>query len=202
MLNFELVGLVFVILYAVNLLIRYRKKDVPIDQLVIHSFFFIYILGVLRVTLFPIPIDSRLIQETANSGIRSLHFNNNLIPFKTVYEVVISSLQLNYYQLAIRNIGGNLLLLAPLGIFVPIIWPSISGIRRLLLIGFISSLAIELAQFGISFILGFSYRSFDVDDLLLNTFGVIIGYKLYHFIVKRFPTQVRTALGYHHSTDY
>lgn len=38
------------------------------------------------------------------------------------------------------------------------------------------SAAIELGQLAISMWLGYAYRSTDVDDIILNTLGAVVGY--------------------------
>lgn len=45
------------------------------------------------------------------------------------------------------------------------------------------SLSIESAQLFISLILRYNFRSFSVDDLILNTFGGILGYVAYKIFV-------------------
>ena len=65
---------------------------------------------------------------------------------------------------------GNILLFVPMGVFLPIIWKTIT-FKRIIGIGFLISIILEIIQP----VLG---RSFDVDDLIMNTLGTIIGYLL------------------------
>jgi glycopeptide antibiotics resistance protein len=51
--------------------------------------------------------------------------------------------------------------------------------KKALLIGIILSFCIELSQYIINLLLGVSYKVTDVDDILLNTLGFIVGYILY-----------------------
>lgn len=67
------------------------------------------------------------------------------------------------------NIGGNILLFSPLGFLVPIIVPKIRGARQTATIAFGVSLSLELIQ------LLTGLGGFDVDDLLLNVLGGMIG---------------------------
>ncbi|WP_232460780.1 VanZ family protein [Bacillus halotolerans] len=53
----------------------------------------------------------------------------------------------------------------------------------MLLTGCFISLFIELTQLSISMYVRNSYRSFDVDDLILNTSGAAIGYLLFCILV-------------------
>lgn len=65
------------------------------------------------------------------------------------------------------QIAGNLLLLAPLGVLVPLRVPGLRSIRRIALAAFIVSVALELAQHALH--VG---RVTSTDDVLLNTLGV------------------------------
>jgi glycopeptide antibiotics resistance protein len=78
----------------------------------------------------------------------------------------------------VRLLGGNVLVFAPFGLLVPIIWTRLAGFRSILLAGLLFSLAIELSQLGISLLLGTWYRMSDVDDVLLNVCGVLLGWAL------------------------
>ncbi|MEC1625851.1 VanZ family protein [Bacillus mojavensis] len=79
----------------------------------------------------------------------------------------------------IRSLGGNLILLLPVGLLFPLLFDKLRNLKRILLTGFFISLFIELTQLSISMYLGNSYRSFDVDDLILNTSGAALGYGLF-----------------------
>jgi len=72
---------------------------------------------------------------------------------------------------AIIQIGGNLVLLAPLGVLLPLITPKLRGPIRLTLVIAVISSAIEVTQ-GTAI----SGRSFDVDDIILNTLGGLLAY--------------------------
>lgn len=54
--------------------------------------------------------------------------------------------------------------------------------KRVIVSGFIFSLIIETSQFTISSKIGLTYRSFDVDDLILNTVGAGLGFIFYKFV--------------------
>lgn len=67
----------------------------------------------------------------------------------------------------------NFILFVPFGFFMPCVWKYFRGFWRILLCGFSASLAIESAQL----LTGRGY--FDVDDIILNTLGAIIGYVIF-----------------------
>lgn len=71
----------------------------------------------------------------------------------------------------------NMLLFVPLGILLPLLWRS-CRLYKTVAIGFSLSLLIELSQL-------FNYRATDIDDLLMNTLGTLLGYLLYTLLLRR-----------------
>jgi glycopeptide antibiotics resistance protein len=121
---------------------------------------------VLFVTLMPFPIP--FINGTNNLFIESI----NLIPFR--------DLRLNYGG-AIREIILNIIMMVPFGFLYPIIKKK--GVLRVTISTFLFSFVIEILQLMSAWWGGLSSRSFDVTDLITNTFGGLIGYII--FIVLR-----------------
>lgn len=75
----------------------------------------------------------------------------------------------------------NILLFFPLGLLLPLLWPRFRSFGVTVLYGFLLSLFIEVSQI-------FTYRATDIDDLIANTFGVILGYFMAKiFVLKIFP---------------
>ena len=74
---------------------------------------------------------------------------------------------------------GNLVLLLPFGIYGPALWRGLRSLPAVLLAGALLSTAVELGQLGLSELYGFPIRIADVDDVILNTTGVLIGYLLW-----------------------
>ncbi|MFJ8533704.1 VanZ family protein [Streptomyces sp. NPDC093591] len=74
---------------------------------------------------------------------------------------------------AVRQIGGNLLLGVPFGILVPVLAPRARGVLRVLLLTATVMLLVEFAQGALV-----TGRAFDIDDVILNTTGALIGYLL------------------------
>lgn len=74
----------------------------------------------------------------------------------------------------------NVVLFVPLGFFLPWLWRTFDGLKQTALTGFLLSLGIELLQvFG----LGIT----DINDLITNTLGTILGYGLFclaHHLMK------------------
>lgn len=84
----------------------------------------------------------------------------------------------------------NVILFLPLGFFLPILWSDFSSPWKTVLVGFLTSLTIELLQI-------FTYRATDVNDLMTNTLGCLIGYFLGLVVVKFVPPIKPEARRYH-----
>ena len=63
----------------------------------------------------------------------------------------------------------NILLFIPLGLLVPIIWEKMNKLTNIISIGFFFTLLIEISQL-------LNNRSTDIDDILLNIWGAVLGY--------------------------
>lgn len=73
------------------------------------------------------------------------------------------------------------LYLLPLGLLLPILWKNLRKLKSCFPIGLITSLSIEVLQL-IENILFLGHRSVDIDDIIFNVFGIIIGYCLFKII--------------------
>ncbi|MER6072652.1 VanZ family protein [Streptomyces sp. NPDC001817] len=74
---------------------------------------------------------------------------------------------------AVRQIGGNVLLGAPFGVLVPVLAPRARGVLRVLALTALVMLSVELVQGALV-----TGRAFDIDDVLLNTAGALLGWLL------------------------
>ncbi|MBM7106954.1 VanZ like family protein [Brevibacillus laterosporus] len=130
-----------------------------------NTIIYVYIVMVLFVTVMPFPIPfgstNNLFMETAN-----------FIPFR--------DLTLNYDG-AVREIILNVIMMMPFGFLYPIIKKK--GILNTVALTFLFSLIIESSQLLSAWWGSLHSRSFDVTDLITNTFGGLIGYLI--FIVLR-----------------
>lgn len=167
-----ILGIVILILLFNRIVLKKKYKLEMVFMLLLSIF---YLISLLSVTLFPMPVDDNLIQYRISSGNNEV---NNLIPLKSI----IRTMDGNFIISMIHQLDGNLILLFPLAIFIPTLFPKLTKFKTIVFIGFLVSILIESSQYTISSIIGFTYRSFDVDDLLLNTIGSGIGFLFYKYI--------------------
>jgi glycopeptide antibiotics resistance protein len=97
---------------------------------------------------------------------------DNAIPFVTV-AIYLENLDSAFW---VSQAVGNLLLLLPVGLFGPIALPWLGRWWRVVLVAAVISASIEFAQLFIP------ERSADVDDVLFNTIGALLGYWLLRFL--------------------
>ncbi|GAA3983685.1 VanZ family protein [Streptomyces marokkonensis] len=74
---------------------------------------------------------------------------------------------------AVKQIGGNIVLGVPFGVLVPVVAPRTRGLLRVLLLTAVVMLLVEFAQGAL-----ITGRAFDIDDVILNTTGALVGYLL------------------------
>ncbi len=87
--------------------------------------------------------------------------------------------------LSLEGIILNILLFIPFGYLLPLIWSKADRWWKVTLLGFSISLIIELLQLFTR--LGYA----DVDDLINNTVGALIGYVLYKPILTNLKIECR-----------
>lgn len=108
---------------------------------------------------------------------------NNFIPFREIFRYDISS------KLFIRNVLGNILLFVPFGIFATRYIKNKKAYLTVILT-FLVSCSIEFAQSLIG-------RTADIDDVILNTFGGLLGFLLYKFsddFFKKLPKFIKNQI--------
>ncbi len=93
----------------------------------------------------------------------------NLVPFASIGDMLRYSIP----SVARRNIAGNLLLLAPLGVMLPLLFTRIRRPMALAWRAAAISVSIEFLQF-IS-----RSRTVDIDDVILNAVGAVAGFALF-----------------------
>jgi glycopeptide antibiotics resistance protein len=64
-------------------------------------------------------------------------------------------------------------------ILLPALWSRLRAWKWALAIGVGASLAVESLQLVFSAIVGFGYRSVDIDDVIVNAVGALVGYALF-----------------------
>lgn len=156
------------LLYGWFIFMVIRKKQDSFFTGLMQSSFFVYVFMVLTLTGYFI-----LFKEVSSHGwwekmMQRIETNNrvNLKPFQ----------MFRIYATGDKQVIGNFIMLLPLGIYLPLLYKGLrkfSGFIAILFISLFVSIVIELLQ------LITSYRSADVDDVILNTLGGCLGFIIY-----------------------
>ena len=125
----------------------------------IYSFVLIYILFLSRGT------------NTHYSYAQYFRQFTNFIPFETIIEYVERYAN-GYWRLSTLNLLGNLFLFTPMGMLRPCVFPNLNRFWKVTLTVLIMVVAVEITQ-GI-----LRVGSVDIDDVLFNVIGAMIGYGL------------------------
>ncbi|MBT2636722.1 VanZ family protein [Bacillus sp. ISL-39] len=151
-------AIVIIVLWFIikGIAVIYRKKKMELKQEVINLFFLLSVLWIIGMTIFPIEI-----------GIPNRYGpSNNFVPFSSIKDLLSHS----YFMVPLRNIAGNIILFVPLGFMIALKFKKLNSVLSVGLVGLLSSACIELVQ------LLLPIRAIDVDDIILNTLGSIIGF--------------------------
>lgn len=128
---------------------------------------------IISVTLYSVLI-LRLIVFKYPPGMTFSIANANFIPFKTILGYLAGE---PTWKIAIRNLLGNIILFVPVGFLFAVIFKELSG-KRILFAGIVIGVIFEVLQ------IVFKSGIFDIDDIILNSLGVIIGYLIFITLVK------------------
>jgi glycopeptide antibiotics resistance protein len=105
---------------------------------------------------------------------RSYHYN--LVPFKEIKRFITHADVLGMRAVAL-NLAGNVLAFMPFGTLLPVFSHTFRKCPLTVLYSFELSLMVETIQ------LVTKVGSFDVDDIMLNTLGGLIGYLIYRIFI-------------------
>lgn len=136
--------------------------------------FTVYIAAVVTVVFMPFPI--KLMPGEPCSD-----FPINLTPFATISHEWETNVGTDHFLYFFRLVIGNVLLFIPLGFLAPYLWKRLREAKFALVLFLSIPACIELLQLVNGVRIGSLYRSVDVDDVLLNFTGALIGYAAFRF---------------------
>lgn len=132
---------------------------------------YICIIVVVRFTFCPF--------DLVDGKIQPLLFDaEKILPMWVNFEPLIHLFEYPTMKKALLNLIGNTAMFIPLGIVWPAVFKKLDTHGKVIAAGFGASLTIELLQ------LPFFDRATDIDDLILNTLGYLMGYGIYLLVKK------------------
>ncbi|AXM88987.1 antibiotic resistance protein VanZ [Anoxybacillus ayderensis] len=155
-------GPIFVMVFIVGVsLIWLRFSKEPIRFFFLSSFY-LYICLLIRYTQFPITLFTH-------------------VPFKQNMDEVINIVPLINLNRTFINYILNIFMTIPFGFIFPLI-RKISS-KKMIFWSIFVPIIIEGGQLLQFFLTSYSERIIDINDILMNTLGIWIGYFLYHILV-------------------
>ena len=135
----------------------------------VQLLFLVNLLVIYRMTFHPFEKLDGQVQPLIFDLATAWPFRTNLTPFVNLTDY-------DSKRDLLLNIIGNSAMFIPTGIMTPLLYKHIHSFGKVTLTGFAFSLVIEIIQ------LPFAVRCSDVDDLILNTLGCMIGYGIYALV--------------------
>lgn len=180
--SFIIVALISMALWIIYRLYNVVKnKRINIAREIILFIFFVYFLFLLLLTIFKggriefsNQFNSFMYREHGLLGII------NVVPIKETINTFMHSE--TGMRNSLRNVIGNILVFMPLGFFIPLLFEKFNNLKKVLKVGCLSSLAIELSQLFVG------SNVCDIDDVIYNTLGALAGficYKTFETIIKK-----------------
>ena len=141
--------------------------------------FILYILFLIKVIIFKYPYEqlAAIVQTWQRDVILEGLGTANFVPFKTIKMYIRYADRLNSFE----NLAGNILAFVPFGILFPMIRRKKIGLLDVFANALVLVLGIEVFQ------LFSAFGAFDVDDIILNCFGAVLGYIVYVRCRSLFP---------------
>ncbi|MET4562098.1 glycopeptide antibiotics resistance protein [Lysinibacillus parviboronicapiens] len=183
------------VLFVPWLIYTYRKYNfLSVSKTIIMFSFIFYFLTALCLVLLPFP-ETR--DTCSLQSADTVHYN--LHPFQFMADImkdsgiVLTSPKtwlLLTKQPAFFQAFFNFLLLMPFGVYLRYFLKNRKYWKRAFMLSFLLTLFYETTQVtGIYGIFNCAYRIFDVDDLMLNSIGALIGFFLAPIVWAMFPSQ-------------
>lgn len=138
--------------------------------------------------ILPLPDISEVVNNKFEYNLIPFSFINDIIK-ETSFNIMIPSTYLKALtEHCIYVVIFNILMTVPFGMYLRYYYKA--SFKKVLFLSFFLSLFFELTQLtGLYFIYPKPYRLFDIDDLLLNTTGGVLGYFLFGLIEKYLPSR-------------
>ena len=174
------------LLFAATLLILYGWivisvfvwKQRTAFSLLLQSSFFVYVFMVLTLTGYFI-----LFREVSSHG----WWNNMRMRIRQEDHVNLTPFQIfKIYKLSDKQVVGNFIMLLPLGIYLPLLYNRLNNFSLVLLVSLLVAITIELLQLATRF------RSADIDDVILNTSGALLGFGLLLIFSSKLQAELNT----------
>ncbi len=168
--SFAAIEILFAVIWIIcRIAVFIKQKKIDWKREAILLLMYVNLAVIIRFTFCPMAKVNGKVQPLIFDAATAFPFRINLIPFVNLFDY-------DNRRDLLLNVIGNSAMFIPSGIVLPIIYKKLNNFFKVVGAGALISLCIEIIQ------LPFSVRCSDVDDLILNTSGVVIGYGIYALV--------------------
>ena len=169
--------LMFSPVYFIARFVKKKKQSFYFWKELWYFSFFLYCVCIFSQTILP--------SREVLLGNEELIGGSNFIPFVTI-RFYINQLGGSMHTVALYNLLGNIVLFVPFGFYIPSIFRQFQSPWKMYVVAVAIPVFIETTQYFIG-------RSIDVDDVILNTLAILIGYSLFYVVRRMFKYRIYKA---------
>ena len=149
-----------------------KQKYIDWKRETILLLMFINLAVIIRFVFFPRELIDGYIQPLIFDKAEIFPVRINLLPLVHLFDY-------DNVRDIIWNVMGNAAMFIPSGIVLPVVYRKLDTFWKVIAAGIGISLCIEILQ------LPFASRASDIDDIIVNTLGVAVGYGVYRAVKHR-----------------
>ena len=155
---------------------RARRRRVGRRALLTSALVVVYVGWLVTLAFFPLPLP-----PWHEAAIPSVDYRGFPYPWVSPIPLLSigQSIGLGIEWPSVRYLIGNVVAFVPIGLLVPVARPQRHSVLMVVGVALAASLAIESLQLALSLAIGYAYRVADVDDVILNIVGALIGYAIF-----------------------
>ncbi|MGL4451346.1 MAG: VanZ family protein [Sarcina sp.] len=153
--------IVFLVYIVINIVLIIKNKKFNKSREFIKFMFLVYFMCVIGLTI-----------NMTSNGIAKVKVAN-VIPLVESFKMLTQG----NLRVVLHQLVGNFIMLVPLGMFLGALYKKCDKPLKIAGIAFICSLMIEANQY-------YNGRFADIDDIILNTSGAVVGYLIYKLLIE------------------
>lgn len=183
---FPLIALLFSVPFVLHQYHKYGSIN-PLRVLIVYSFI-LYMITIYFLVILPLPNRDEVVFKPNMIKLIPLGFIKDMINESSFVLSDSTTYIKALKEPCFYTVVFNILMTIPFGMYLRYYFKC--NLKKTVLISFLLSLFFELTQVtGLYFIYPHPYRVFDVDDLIMNTLGGIIGYFIMGIVDNFLPTR-------------
>lgn len=171
MIRFQIIYVIIsipVYLFLIYLKIRKSSNQYKYISLFFQGIFYLYICYVINYTILPVPINENYLSLVRPHTTFKQNINSNPLWLSSNFSIT-------------KEHVLNIIMTVPFGFIINYLI-KIRKFEKMLILGLLLGICIEMLQLGISALVNYPYRTIDINDVIMNFLGVIIGFLIFKLI--------------------